>query len=613
MPTPGSSIGGTYREAAAHYAAGRDRERRRSRWISYARLGVFVSAAACTVSAFPGATDGFAVRVGAGAAGFAAYFALVYWHSRVERAEQWLATLSQVNDEAAARVGREWARLPPPEVAGPPASHAYAADLDLFGPASLYQLLGWTGTEVGRQTLAAWLAASASPEVILARQRAVAELAPLTALRERVAALGRLVEPARRDLEEFFSWVDGGPWLRKMPWLRWLARVTSGLTVGLLGLQLAGQVERPLWLVPLMPALALFGLFERRIHATFRRAFSRDRLFQQHSSLFSCITETRFEARHLQDLQAGLRRSGLSAVREMERLATIRQFADLRFVALFHVVIALVTLWDFHVLSSLERWQVRTAGHVRRWFDVLGEFDALAALAALAHDNPGWAFPAVVEGSDRVEARALAHPLLPDDRRVPNDVEVGPPGRFLLVTGSNMSGKSTLLRAVGVNVVLAQAGGPVCAESMALPPLALCTSMRIQDSLAEGVSSFMAALQRLALVVFSARAVPAEGPMLLYLLDEVLQGTNTAERQVAVRLVLGHLLSLRAIGVVTTHDLDLAACDELSAACEAVHFTEGVEHVGEGARLSFDYRIRPGVATSRNALTLLRLVGLGPG
>ena len=161
-----------------------------------------------------------------------------------------------------------------------------------------------------------------------------------------------------------------------------------------------------------------------------------------------------------------------------------------------------------------------------------------------------------------------------------------------------------------MNAVLAQAGAPVCAERMRLPPLSICTSMRVQDSLEEGVSYFMAALQRLKLVVAAARTVRDGEPMLLYLLDEVLQGTNTAERQVAVRRILRHLLTLRVVGAVTTHDLELAACDELEAGCHAVHFSEAVEHHEQGLRLSFDYQLKPGVATSRNALKLLQMVGL---
>jgi DNA mismatch repair ATPase MutS len=326
--------------------------------------------------------------------------------------------------------------------------------------------------------------------------------------------------------------------------------------------------------------------------------------------LFAQMADPSFSSPLLRQLQAELRASGTTAAREMDRLSRIAQLADLRLVTLIHPVITLATLWDFHVLVALERWQAETAPHLRRWYAALGQFDALAAMASLRHDNPSWAFPEIDQSCALFEAEQLGHPLIAGDHRVANDVTVGPTGSFLMVTGSNMSGKSTLLRAIGVNVVLAQAGAPVCAERLRMPPLRLCTSIRVQDSLEAGVSYFMAALQRLKLVVETARSVRDEEPRLLYLLDEVLQGTNTAERQVAVRRVLRHLLDRRTIGVVTTHDLELADCDELAAACQAVHFTEGVERHDEGVRLVFDYRLRPGVATSKNALKLLQSVGL---
>jgi DNA mismatch repair ATPase MutS len=365
-----------------------------------------------------------------------------------------------------------------------------------------------------------------------------------------------------------------------------------------------------LWLYPLAVSAILMAVFGKRIATTYTRVFSRSRLVRHHAALFARIEDAAFTSPPLKALQEELRRSGLTASREMEKLSRIEQFADLRLVMLLHPLITLFTLWDFQVLAELERWQARAAPHLCRWFGALGEFDALSAMAWLKHDNPEWAFPELDEASSQLEAQQLGHPLIPGDRRVPNDVIVGPPGRFLMVTGSNMSGKSTLLRAIGVNAVLAQVGAPVCATRMTLPPLAVFTSMRVQDSLEEGVSYFMAALQRLKLVVSAARDVGAGEPMLLYLLDEILQGTNTAERQVAVRRIVHHLLALRVIGAVTTHDLELAAAEDLTAFCDAVHFTEGIEHEDEGLRLSFDYTLKPGVATSRNALKLLKSVGL---
>jgi DNA mismatch repair ATPase MutS len=213
-------------------------------------------------------------------------------------------------------------------------------------------------------------------------------------------------------------------------------------------------------------------------------------------------------------------------------------------------------------------------------------------------------------GCALLEAAALGHPLIAETTRVANDVTLGPPGTFMLVTGSNMSGKSTLLRAIGMNVVLAQAGGPVCAKSMSLTPVDIWTSIRIDDSLEAGVSLFMAELRRLKRIVDAARD-PGRPRPLLYLLDEILHGTNTAERRIAARRVLTYLLEAGAIGAVTSHDLTLAEDPSLETAAQRVHFTERFERTDTGMSMSFDYTLRPGLATSANALKLLAMIGLG--
>jgi DNA mismatch repair ATPase MutS len=249
---------------------------------------------------------------------------------------------------------------------------------------------------------------------------------------------------------------------------------------------------------------------------------------------------------------------------------------------------------------------------VRLWLETLSELEALSALATLAADNPAWAFPEISERSADVPAftaRNLGHPLLPPAVCVGNDVSIGPVWRFLFVTGSNMSGKSTLLRAVGVNVVLAQAGGPVCAESMRLMPLSLATSIRVQDSLEYGISYFMAELRRLREVVEIARTATEAGAREpLFLLDEILHGTNTSERQIAARQIIRTLMRYGATGAVSTHDLSLTETADLTAARDAVHFTETFTRGPDGPAMSFDYRLRPGVATSTNALSLLSIV-----
>jgi DNA mismatch repair ATPase MutS len=215
------------------------------------------------------------------------------------------------------------------------------------------------------------------------------------------------------------------------------------------------------------------------------------------------------------------------------------------------------------------------------------------------------------EGKQTFVAQSLGHPLIPDDRRVANNVTIGSPGTFLVVTGSNMSGKSTLLRAIGTNVVLAQAGAPVCALELSMPPILLATSMRIHDSLADGVSYYMAELRRLKQIVDTARDQQNDSArILLYLLDELLQGTNTAERQIAVRRVLTHLISKGAIGAVSTHDLQLATEPPLFEASNPVHFRETIHNESDRQEMTFDYILREGPATTSNALKLLEIVGL---
>lgn len=242
-----------------------------------------------------------------------------------------------------------------------------------------------------------------------------------------------------------------------------------------------------------------------------------------------------------------------------------------------------------------------------RWLDAVASSDALVQLGGLAYLHPEWAFPELRTEDLRVVGRQVGHPLLATDVRVANDVEVGPPGTVLVVTGSNMAGKSTFLRAVGLNVVLARLGAPVCAEWFALPPLRLETCMRTVDSLEQGLSSFMAQLTRLKGVVDAAAIAD---PPLLYLLDEVLHGTNSEERRIAVQRIVGHLLHARAIGGLTTHDLALTQIPALGDAARHVHFSETFDESVTPPAMTFDYVVRPGPATSRNALKLVQMLGL---
>jgi DNA mismatch repair ATPase MutS len=287
----------------------------------------------------------------------------------------------------------------------------------------------------------------------------------------------------------------------------------------------------------------------------------------------------------------------------MRRLRSWVSAAELRQQPLLHIPVTIFTLWDLHVLRGLERWNREVGVHVHDWLQALGEVESLCALASLAHGDPAVTFPEIAEPGAPFVAEQLAHPLLPPDARVANDVRLNGPAHALIVTGSNMAGKSTLLRAVGLNVALAFAGGPVCASRVRLPPARLRASMRIDDSLQEGASYFHAELTKLRTVIDHAEAQPP----VLFLLDELLRGTNAHARQVGGRAVVLHLLARGASGIVATHDVGLAAlAKERPEQVANAHFTDVVV----GGEMRFDYRLRPGVVRTSNALRLLAMAGI---
>ncbi|HEY7350509.1 MAG TPA: hypothetical protein VH599_19530 [Ktedonobacterales bacterium] len=531
---------------------------------------------------------------------------------RINQLEERYQTLWTLNDEGLHRLRRDWGRLPLRQPPLADLNHPYAADLDLLGHASLQHLLGTPNTPIGQANLQDWLLNPASPALAAKRQAAVAELAPQIDFRDTFALSGRLMGKTQPTYERFLEWAEGESWLAQRPWLIWLARLLPILALGLLGLQLGGLTRYPFWVPIFFANLALLALYLRQANAAIEGATERQRVFRAYADLFRQGATLPCAAPVLQRLQADLSADNLRADQQMLRLARMMPLSDIRR-AMFFFLVQWLTLWDFHLLWLLERWQRRAGKHARAWLTALGEMEALLALATLAHDHPDWAFPGIGQDAPKpLIARSLGHPLLAPNVCVGSDVSIGPPGTFLLVTGSNMSGKSTLLRAIGTNVALAQAGGPVCAAQMQIQPITLATSIRVQDSLEQGVSYFMAELKRLKQVVDRAEQTRAAGgSALLFLLDEILHGTNTRERQIAVRHILRHLLKQEAAGAVSTHDLSLADAPEIKTLSQPVYFTESFTRGPEGPVMQFDYKLRPGIATSTNALKLLEIVGLG--
>jgi len=438
----------------------------------------------------------------------------------------------------------------------------------------------------------------------------VQELAPLIDLRDELTLRGRLMGDEKPDPAPFLAWAEAAPWLAERRWLPWVAIGSVVLLWVLAFGQLFGLIGYPLWFLVAAANLLFTLATEKTIYDRIARARAGEQGFKQYAGSFELLSNADFHSPELKRLQASLTADGIPAHSALRRMHRITSF-ELPESSQLYLVIQAATLWNVPLLWFLERWQRKNGKYARQWLEALGEAEALAALGGLSHANPDWAFPDVDPDASALEAADLGHPLLPGETRVDNDVTVGPAGTFLLVTGSNMSGKSTLLRALGVNIVLAQAGGPVCASSLRMPPVSLWSSMRVEDSLARGVSYFMAELERLKQIVDAARAShDSGGPRLFYLLDEILQGTNTSERQIAARRVILYLVGQGAIGAVSTHDLTLADAHDIAEVARLVHFTETIHDTPTGPQMSFDYKLRPGLATSTNALKLMQIVGL---
>ena len=541
------------------------------------------------------------------------FVTLVAFSSRAKARTLRFADLVAINEEGILRVGREWSALEHRAWITVPTSHPYAADLDVFGSASLVQLFPALSAAPGRTTLTSWLLAPASAAELKPRQQAVAELKERVDWRDELVLHTRRINISAERLQAFQDWAERDGCLADNQWGSGLAIALPAATALLAAAQAFGIVAHAFWLIPIALGTMLTMRFRGALTVTLAQVQGQRNVLKGYASVARLVSTETFNSAVLEQIHQALGNRDARAARQMRSLETLADCADVRLSPMLHFIVQTLTLWDFHVVHLLNRWKREAGNQVGSWMEALGALESLAALATVAHDNPDWAFPNIDASEPaKIEATALGHPLLPANRRVANDIAVGPPGTVLFVTGSNMAGKSTLLRAIGLNVVLAQAGSVVCASEMRCPPVALHTSMRVQDSLERGVSYFMAELERLKLIVDAANAAgPTSGRTLLYLLDEILHGTNSAERAIAARHVLAQLIALGAIGAVTTHDLQLADADVLTRAAQHVHFQEGFAPTPDGhPSMYFDYQLRPGQATSSNALKLLELVGL---
>lgn len=534
-----------------------------------------------------------------------------------------------------ARTNRDWDRL---DAIGDPedprerldaSTLAVATDLDLFGSTSLYRLASVAGTTMGVRAIARWIAVPVSADESNARAEASMGLAGRRAARLDFYEQTRIIGASTGSPDAFVNWASGPAWLVDRRWLKvWslasiaiatlataallvgtLSKNGGVISVGFIGLGAVLAINLLITMVGLSP-----------MHEIFSIAMANRSSVSRVSGLLGgdWWTDAAGDNPLLGRLQNTLLDGDHAARIGMAELAGIARAGALRSSAatfMIYLPLQLLGLYDVWVLDRLEKWQAKFRDHVSLWFEALGELEAVASFAAMRDEYPDWITASFVPAGDpqaAVDGQAIGHPLLADEIRVCNDVGMGPRGKLLLVTGSNMSGKSTMLRSVGLNIALATAGGPVCAKSFELPPVEMMTSIRVTDDLSQGVSFYMAELKRLKQIVDRAKELESRSDCVgLFLLDEILQGTNSRERQIAVAKVLDWLINAGSIGAITTHDLELADDTTLMSRAETVHFRETIRKDDDGRdQMTFDYQMHPGVCPTTNAIKLLEMVGL---
>jgi len=480
--------------------------------------------------------------------------------------------------------------------------HPNTSDLDIFGRNSLFQYLNRTSITKGMDQLAAWLSTPSAVKEILRRQEAVEELSLKLEWRQEFLATGRMSKETREDYLKLESWLNEKSLIIRSRFYRILLQILPVLTV--LSVVLAFRwipYNIPVFLV--LVQLGVVGINLRRINHHHNQISRKFKLIDNFSSLIKLAEDEKFSSEHLMDLKAGLSSSGIKASLHLEKLARIVVQFDRRLNMIMGVILNGLMMWDLLCILRLENWKNENAKEVPGWFNILGEFEALNSLGNFRFNSPGSVFPEICNDDLIVEAEFMGHPLIPEKENIRNDLKISRPGEFLLITGSNMAGKSTFLRTIGVNMILANAGGPVLARKMKWQALRVLTSMRVKDSLSSRESTFYAELKRLRMII----EVLKTEERVFVILDEILKGTNSRDKHFGSEMFIRQLIEEDCGGLIATHDLELNSLEK-EFPDRVINYCFEVQI--DKHEFIYDYKLRRGVCQTMNATELMKKMGI---
>lgn len=594
-PTPAS----VFDSRAASFAADKNRYRQKARTLAWLRLTIFLTALVLALYLFNQNLNLYGFLVAG--LGYVLFLAAMKVHTRMLYAQRHHGFLEKINHEEADRLQGRLTAFPDGSRFRDP-RHPYSCDLDLFGSPSLFQLLNRAVSSLGQQQLADWLTNGAAAATIAERQQAMQELAADLDWRQHLQARARHYQHRVEEPFLFFDWLQTPDFYQGKTWLKILVFLLPLATIAGLVYFFTGHSFYP-------AALAMLAQYL----LCFQYTVARDAYYDKSSGMYDLLRSYRDLLRHLENrpcqaprllfLQQQLRIAGVPASEHVHELATIVEYLSARMNVFMSFFLNSVFMWDFFWMYRLEKWKKMMAPNLREVLGVVAETEALASLAAFHYANPAYALPALSPVPFEIQTQDLAHPLIFASRRVANDFGMAGVGRCCIITGSNMSGKSTFLRTVAINLVLAQAGAVVSAASFRFYPAQVFTAMRTEDNLAESTSSFYAELKRLRVLL----DLSATGMPVFYFLDEILKGTNSRDRHAGAKALIRQLHRRNASGLVSTHDLDLGAMQqEHPDYITNYSFNSSIE----GDQILFDYKLHPGICQSFNASKLMQLMGI---
>lgn len=563
--------------------------------FSFVRLAVFIIGIGISIYLF---TTHFGLGIGFVVLFLLLFARFIFWHQAILRAQRHNEELVRINKREQRALAHDYTAFGSGKEFVDP-QHPYTVDLDLFGDYSYFQYCNRTVTAIGKQTLANYFKQPATINEIKARQEAITELKSLLDWRQDFQALGKATNDDIQHVKALNTWLNEEPYVSTNSLLKMAFWILP--FVGIASI-VYGFMKT--WL----PAILLFSgviyllrQYLERITTTHNHTAKAEEMLAAYARLIGHIEQKEFTSTKLVGLREAFLKNGQHASKRIKRLSYIIGQLNVRYNA-FAFILNLLGLWDLQWINQLEKWKAEQKELLPHWFDSLQEYEALISLATVYHNNPEWTFASIHDQSF-LEAKNLAHPLINPTNRVGNDFETPTSGHLKLMTGSNMAGKSTFLRSVGLNIVLAMSGAPVCADRFSLPILQVYTSMRTQDALHESTSSFYAELKRLKTII---EAVDSNDNI-FFLLDEILKGTNSNDRHKGAKALIIQLIKSKGAGIIATHDLELGALEATSDGavenlCIEVEIKDG--------KLFFDYKLKKGVSQSFNATILMKEMGI---